>query len=119
VGDLLEKMVAALKDAANTINERMAILPEHTIPYDQEAMDFLGRAGIAAVLEAIAEPTEAQMHAAEALPVTGVISGMIMMHAARNGGIAAGSGLPGPPDTPLQQWYRAMIAALRKELEGG
>lgn len=69
---------------------------------------------VRAVLDAIAEPSETQMAAAKALPVTKVVDGMITTTAIRYGGIGA---LPGSPDTPLQQWYRAMVAALLQEIK--
>ena len=68
-----------------------------------------------AVLDAIAEPSETQMAAANALPVTKIVDGMIATTAIRYGGIGP---LPGAPDTPLQQWYRAMITTLHEEVRG-
>lgn len=66
-------------------------------------------AAILAVLDLIKEPTVAQMVAANELPITQQINGMISVMAMRNGDFDA---LPGEPDSPLQQWYRAMIAVL-------
>ncbi len=70
------------------------------------------RASISALLDAIAEPSEAQLAAANALPITKQVDGFIAMTAMRYGG-RGDMGIPGAPDTPIQQWYRAMIAALR------
>lgn len=71
-------------------------------------------AAISTFLDAIAEPSEAQMAAANALPITKAVDSLIVMTATRYGDVTT---IPGAPDTPLQQWYRAMIAALQGELD--
>lgn len=69
-----------------------------------------------AVLDAIAEPSDAMLAAAVVLPVTEQVNNMIGITAMRYGG---GTVLPLPPNSPIQQWYRIMIAELRKEIENG
>lgn len=65
-----------------------------------------------AVLEVMREPTKAMIEAANALPVTKKVDTLVTMTAMRYGGI---SGLEGKPNTPLEQWYRAMIDAALAE----
>jgi hypothetical protein len=71
---------------------------------------------VRAVLDAIAEPSDATLAAAVALPITKYVDGMIGVTAMRYGG---DTGLPMPPNSPIQQWYRAIIETLRKEIENG
>jgi hypothetical protein len=69
--------------------------------------DECGCAGSArATIEALREPSEAMMAAANALPVSKQVNGMISFMTLRAG---TDTGLPGAPNTPLQQWWRAMI----------
>jgi len=84
--------------------------------YSQHEAYIKRQAGVAilAVLDAIAEPSDAMLAAAVALPVTEQVNNTICVTAMRYGG---NTGLPIPPDSPIQQWYRAMIAELRKEIE--
>lgn len=57
------------------------------------------------------EATEAMLGAANALPVTSQVDGLIAMAAMRHGGV---TGLDGPPNTPLEQWWGAMVKEATK-----
>jgi hypothetical protein len=108
VADLVERVARAIylkslersgwKPGAESEDDRWRTAKIHLardpVMYERPRHAFEdARIAIGTVLEAIAEPTEAQMQAASSLSCAG--------------------------DKPLKQWYRAMIAALKKELEGG
>lgn len=85
----------------------------HCQPPENCSCRQAGAAVARAFFDALAEPTEAQLTAARELPVTKQVNSMIETTAFRYGG----SNLPEPPNSPIQQWYRAMIAALKTEVE--
>lgn len=73
--------------------------------------DLMGMAR--AALETIREPTEAMLAAANALPITARIDSIISLAAMRTGGA---SPIDPPPNSPIQQWFRAMINAALEEV---
>lgn len=66
---------------------------------------------VAAVTE-LRQPSEAMLKAANELPVTKKVDGIVSLAFAH--GISLGLECA-PPNTPIQQWYRAMIDAILTE----
>jgi len=67
-----------------------------------------------AVLAAIEEPDDVMIKAAEALPVSKQIDGMIALAFARGVRLSEEHD---PPNEPLRQWWRAMVRVARETKE--
>ena len=70
--------------------------------------------GADAVLAAIEEPDDVMIKAAEALPVSKQIDGMIALAFARGVRLSEEHD---PPNEPLRQWWRAMVRVARETKE--
>jgi hypothetical protein len=70
-----------------------------------ELLECLRDAGFV-VVPRVATPD--MLNAANALPVTKQVNGLVGMTAIRQGG---DTGLPQPPNSPIEQWWAAMVAA--------
>lgn len=72
--------------------------------YADATLHELGLSGLVIVPR---KATEAMVDAANALPVTSRANGLIAMTVTRYSGV---TGFDGPPNTPLEQWWSAMVA---------
>lgn len=98
--------------AANVYRNAEFAIRALVLPAD-EADRILSRLSVAGYVVVPRVATEVMMAAANALPVTDQVNGWIVDSAMRHGG---DTGLPKPPNSPLEQWWGAMVAAGEAEV---
>lgn len=89
-------------------NPDSSAAPEPQEIVARHILEQLWRAGLAVVPR---QATQKMIAAANALPVTAQVDGLIGDIVSRNGGVTH---LPASPDTPLEQWWRAMVDEAQK-----
>jgi hypothetical protein len=118
---LVDAAIVAITEAAIAINERMGVQPEQPIPYGQQAMDQLGSAAVKAVLDAIAEPTDAMglagLIATNGNQLDGWMTEDRRAQFEALGDIGYDDRFAGNPSKWMKPIWRAMFKTLRKEIE--